>query len=481
MIPMILTVPIPLAEKQPGQPDSTDNVLELEDRVIARTAELGVALDDAHKANAEVAYLAEHDALTGLLNRRRFQAEFDHWGKYALRYQRAGALMFIDLDKFKDINDTYGHLGGDEYLLAVADLMKKTLRSTDYIGRWGGDEFAALLPETDGAAALEVAEKLIKAFNETPVVIAGHTLRASVSIGIAALPEHTSDISELMAFSDAAMYKAKEAGRGRCWLYSASEHEVQRVDEYALWAKRIRRALDTDQFILFYQPLLNLKTGETAEYEALLRMEDTDGHFISPGLFLESAERFDLSVPIDRMVIRKAAYKIAALKKQKIQLRLSLNLSHKTIDDAGLVHYIGDAIKEFGIDPGNLSFEISESAILQNINRVRNLSAEITQLGCRLILDDISLGFSSYQYLSLLSISSIKIQGDLIRNLHHAENREYIATLCKTCRELNIEVVAKFVEDLSQLSMLRDIGVDYAQGFAVGKVMESLGEFGVTA
>ena len=386
--------------------------------------------------------------------------------------------MFIDLDKFKDINDTYGHLGGDEYLLAVADLMKKVLRSTDYIGRWGGDEFAALLPETDGAAAQEVAEKLIQAFSKTSVVISGHTLYASVSIGIAALPEHTSDISELMAFADAAMYKAKEAGRGRCWLYSASEKEVQRVDEHALWARRIRRALDTDHFILFYQPLLNLKTGETAEYEALLRMEDTDGQFISPDLFLESAERFDLSVPVDRMVIRKAASKIASLRQKKIQLRLSLNLSHKTINDAGLVHYIGEAIDEFGIDPGNLAFEISEATLLQNMNRVHNLSKEISKLGCRLILDDVGFGFSSVNYLTKLSIRTIKIQCDLIRNLHNQENYDYIEALCKLCREYNVEVASKFVEDLSLLGTLHHIGVDYAQGFSVGSPLESLGDLG---
>ena len=448
--------------------------LTLEDRVTTRTTELAVALAEANKANAAVAYMADHDVLTGLLNRRRFQEELDRWGKYALRYNHPGSLMFIDLDKFKDINDTYGHAAGDEYLLAVAELMKKVLRATDYLGRWGGDEFAVLLPETNGAAAQVVGDKLIKILNEVPIAVAGHSLHASASIGIATLPLHTTDINELMAFADAAMYKAKEAGRGRYWLYAASEHEVRRVGEHARWAGRIRRALESDQFILFYQPLLNLKTGETAEYEALLRMEDTDGHFISPGLFLESAERFDLSIPVDRMVIRKAAYRLATLKPLKIQLRLSLNLSLQTMEDAGLIHYISEAIEEFEIDPGKLAFEISETAVLQNMNRVRNLSTEITQLGCRLILDDIGVGFSPFQYLSPLSISSVKIKGDLIRNLHQPENKDYLVSLCKTCRELKIDVVAKFVEDPSLLGELRQMGVDYAQGFAVGQPLEAL-------
>ena len=185
--------------------------LELEDRVVSRTAELGVALEEANKANAAVAYLADHDALTGLMNRRRFQEELDRWGKYALRYERFGALMFIDLDKFKDINDSYGHLAGDEYLLAVAGLLKNALRSTDYLGRWGGDEFVALLPETNAASAQEAADKLLRIFSEIPVAVAGHSIHASVSIGIAALTEHTADIGELMAFADAAMYRGQRS------------------------------------------------------------------------------------------------------------------------------------------------------------------------------------------------------------------------------------------------------------------------------
>jgi diguanylate cyclase (GGDEF)-like protein len=386
-------------------------------------------------------------------------------------------LMFLDLDKFKTINDTYGHLGGDEYLLAVAEVLKKTLRSTDYVGRWGGDEFAALLPETTSAAACEVAAKLIRIFATTPITVVGQSLFASASIGLAVLPEHTLDINELTAFADAAMYKAKNVGRGCFSLYSASAQEVQHLGEHARWAGRIRRALETDQFVLFYQPLLNLVSREVIEYEALLRMEDQQGEFISPNLFLASAERFDLSIAIDRMVIKKAAYKIASLKARKNTLRLSLNLSTQSLGDSGMVEYIHDVIREFNINPGNLSIEISETVILQNMDRVCNLSAEFTKLGCRLILDDIGVGFSSFHYLAPLSIRSIKIRGDLIRNLHIANNYDYVSALCKTCHELGIEVVAKFVEDLALLDTLQNIGVDYAQGFAVGRPLESIETF----
>ena len=451
--------------------------VELEGRVTTRTDELSVALDEANRANAAVAYMADHDTLTGLLSRRRFQEEYERWGKYASRYEHPMALMFIDLDKFKDVNDSYGHPGGDEYLRAVADLLKNTLRSTDYIGRWGGDEFAALLPETNSMAACEVATKLIKIFGTVPITVSGHSLFSSASIGIAVMPEHAMDADELIELADAAMYNAKNAGRGCFNLYSASEHEVQHLGEHARWAGRIRRALETDQFILFYQPLLNLKTGESLEYEALLRMEDQDGLFHSPGQFLAAAERFDLSISIDRMVIRKAAHKIATLKANNIDLRLSLNLTAEFLEDDGMLEYLRDIITEFDIKPDSLSIEISEPIILNSMNRVCNLSAEISKLGCRIVLDDISVGFSSFHFLAPLSIHSIKIQGDLIRNLHHANNRDYVTALCKTCHELNIAVVAKFVEDLTMLDSLRTIGMDYAQGFAVGRPLESLDAF----
>ena len=447
---------------------------DLEDRVVTRTSQLNAALEEANKANAAVAHLANHDTLTGLLNRRRFQEELDRWGKYALRYNRPITLMFIDLDKFKQINDTYGHLGGDEYLMAFTHMLKSTLRTTDYIGRWGGDEFAVLLPETDTAAACEVATKLPKIFNTVPITVAGKTVYASASIGIAVLPEHTADINELTAFADAAMYKAKEAGRGCFCVYSASEQEIKHLGEQAHWAGRIRRALETDQFILLYQPLLHLKTGETPEYEALLRMEDVEGRYISPASFLESAERYDLSVSIDRMVIRKTAHKIASHKNRMPPLRLSLNLSSQSLNDANMVQYIRDALNEFAIDPADLAIEISESAILQNINRGRNLCSEISQLGCRLILDDIGVGFSSFNYLAPLTVHSIKIRNDLTNNLHHPSTLDFITGLCTKAHELNIEVVAKLVEDSSLIGTLRDIGVDYAQGFAVGRPMESL-------
>lgn len=212
----------------------------LEQQVADKTESLRLALEESNKANEMIAHMAEHDALTGLLNRRRFQKELEKWGQYALRYQRSAALVFIDLDKFKFVNDTYGHHAGDEYLTAISDLLTKGLRTTDTIARWGGDEFAVLLPETSKDTAIEVANKLLRLFNETDLNVAGHHLHPSASIGLALFPDHGTDFESLSVYADAAMYEAKSAGRN-CWrLYSSSPQEMQRVQEHVQWEGRLR-------------------------------------------------------------------------------------------------------------------------------------------------------------------------------------------------------------------------------------------------
>lgn len=206
----------------------------LEQQVAEKTESLQCAIEESRRANDTIAHMADHDSLTGLLNRRRFQRELDRWGQYALRYKRSATLVFVDLDRFKVINDSYGHHVGDEYLKAVADILTKVLRTTDTVARWGGDEFAILLPETTKQAACEVATKLIRLFAENSLIISGHELRPSASIGLSLFPDHGSDFGALVVYADAAMYEAKAAGRN-CWrLYSASPQELQRVQEHKL-------------------------------------------------------------------------------------------------------------------------------------------------------------------------------------------------------------------------------------------------------
>ena len=444
----------------------------LERQVLEKTESLRQALEESKKAAEMVAHMVEHDSLTGLLNRRRFQKELEKWGHYALRYQRAATLIFIDLDKFKFVNDTYGHHAGDQYLVAISSLLAKALRATDTVARWGGDEFAILLPETSKQSAIEVANKLLRLFNEAELNIAGHLLRPSASIGIALFPDHGRDLSALVVYADAAMYEAKAAGCN-CWrMYSSSPQEMQRVQEHIQWEGRLRRALENDQFLLFYQPLVRLADNSTPGYEALLRMEDRDGRLISPGLFLESAERFGLAVPIDYMVIRKAARKVATLPGR--DMWISLNLSRVSLADKALFDHIDAAMKESAVAPGQLHIEITEAAVIEQLGPARELIVRLKAIGCRVVLDDFGSG-PAYGYLQQLPVDMVKIDGALIRGvLTEKSSRTLVRSAAALTHELGIEVTAKFVEDLALIDVLRDLGVDYAQGFAIGRPMESI-------
>ncbi|MHB1952084.1 MAG: putative bifunctional diguanylate cyclase/phosphodiesterase [Acidiferrobacteraceae bacterium] len=444
----------------------------LEQQVDQKTESLRLALAEATRANETIAHMAEHDALTGLLNRRRFQKELDRWTQLGARAQRPAAVLFIDLDRFKGVNDAFGHAAGDYYLSEVGKMLLACVRSTDFVARWGGDEFAALLPETGREGAVRVATKLNEASAATPIQVEGQILTPSLSVGISLFPDHGADFNELIVLADAAMYQAKQRTHGSWQLYSASAEEMERVHEHARWEQRIRRALDNDQFLLYYQPLLDLRSGKTWGYEALLRMEDADGGLISPGLFLESAERFGLAIPIDRMVVRKAARKIESFAVRPP--RISLNLSRQSLQDTSLADYLMEALKDKELPPDFLGIEIAESIVLQHLPATIELIARMRDLGILFILDDFSMG-GALRYLNTMPVSMVKLDGSLSRGLNGSSSNEaLIASLVALAHDAGIEVAAKYIEDTGTLSALQRLNVDYVQGFAVGRPMESI-------
>lgn len=442
----------------------------LELQVAEKTDSLQQALRRAEQAHEMVLHLAEHDALTGLLNRRSFQNELERWVQHAERYRRPLSLLFLDADHFKSINDTYGHKAGDQYLEAIAGVFRELLRATDVVARLGGDEFAVLLPEADGEAALQVAGKLLQQLEHT-AAIPGSAVSPSLSIGVASFPEDGNNAADLVLHSDSAMYTAKSMG-GRCaQRYSPTAHAA--APAAVRWDSRIRQALERDQFLLFYQPLLNLATRATEGYEALLRMEDSNGTLLGPGLFLESAERFSLSATIDRMVIRKAAYKIALL--GPAAPWISLNLSQQSLLDATLGDYITEVLGSKEVAPERLRFEITESAVLQHPAAVRLLAARLGALGSSLIIDDFNIGTASLRSLHEAPVRMAKLDGSLIRDLgRNSVNQALIRSLVHIAHAQELQVTAKCVEDPGTLERLVDLGVDYVQGFAVGQPMEAM-------
>lgn len=446
----------------------------LEVQVRDKTESLRLALDDAHRANRTIVHMAEHDSLTGLLNRRAFQKSLDSWIKYASRYKRKGTLMFIDLDDFKRINDLHGHGVGDQYLVACAGLLTSTLRCTDTLSRWGGDEFAAFLPETVGRDAQLVANKIIAAFAQTSLSIGGEPFQLSASIGLSFVPDHSGSYLELMTSADAAMFEAKKAGKNCYRLYASAESEVQPPHDHLQWGARMRRALDNDKFMLLYQPHFNLEENCTEGYEALLRMEDRTGQLIAPGEFLASADRYSLSSAIDFVVMRKAAKRLAPLSAQEPGAWVSVNVSAQTLHDKHFLARVEAILRETPGSKGKLRFEISETTALQNLSLVRDVCARLSQLGCAVILDDFGHGSISLELFGDLSLHTVKLHPSLIRDfLEEPARHEYVKNLTATLHKLGLTVAAKSVEDVRLLAILSDIGLDYAQGFAIGKPLES--------
>lgn len=446
----------------------------LEVQVREKTESLRLALDDAHRANRTIVHMAEHDSLTGLLNRRAFQKTLDNWIKYATRYKRKGTLMFIDLDDFKLINDAHGHGAGDKYLIACAGLLTSTLRCTDMLARWGGDEFAAFLPETTGRDANLVAHKLLNAFAQANFSVDDRPFRVSASIGLSFVPDHSGTYLELLTSADAAMYEAKKAGKN-CWrLYAAAESEVQPNHDHLQWGARIRRALDNDQFMLLYQPHFNLRENRTDGYEALLRMEDRTGQLISPGEFLTSADRYSLSSAIDLMVIRKAIKRFTQLTEPE-RPWVSINLSAQALHDKQFLAQIEAILGESPQRAGSLRFEISEMTASQNLSLVRQVCTRLSALGCYMILDDFGHGSISLELFGDLQLNMVKLHPSLIRDfLDQPTRHDYIKNLTATLHKLGLAVAAKSVEDERLLAILNNMDIDYAQGFAIGKPLESI-------
>lgn len=445
----------------------------LEDLVKVKTASLVHALEEAKQANELVGHIANQDALTGLFNRRYFQTTLEGWVGFATRYQRQGSLVFIDLDKFKHVNDTYGHSFGDQYLNTVAKLLVENLRTTDIVARWGGDEFIVFLPETVGTEAHLVGDKLLKAFNEAKIYFGDNLFHPAASIGMCSFPEHANTTDDLILFADAAMYEAKKAGRGGWRMYSSTVAEIEHSQNHLQWGGRIRRALDNDQFLLLYQPVLNLKTGNTDGYEALLRMEDVKGHLITPGQFLESAERANLSTSLDMMATRKAARRISHID----NIEVSINLSCKTLLDRTLIAKISEILLEFPNISHKLRFEIADVSAMQNLTQVRSVVAQIKSLGCKITLDDFGIGQISMQYLEQLSVDLVKIHPSLTRTLNESKDIIFIQSLTEMLHGFKLGVCAKSVEYPVIIDKLLKIGMDYAQGFAIGKPLESLEEY----
>lgn len=417
----------------------------------------------------QLEYLVDHDFLTGLYNRRWFERELAREVERAARYGTPGAVLVIDLDHFKDINDSLGHKAGDDLLKGVAGLLKQRARQADVLARLGGDEFALLLPQTSANHAEIVADEIVKTLSRRMVANAGESVGVTASVGVA-ISDGLTD-TELLAYADLAMYEAKEAGRNRFAVYLPAKGGRERVSARLAEAERIRLAVEENRLLLYGQPVLDLRTNETHSYELLVRLPgDRPGEPLLPSAFLYVAERFGLIQAVDSWVVRNAIRLIAEHAQTGRQLVLSVNLSGKSISDPKLALLIEAALDEAGIDPARLIFELTETAAIASFEQAKIFTRRLRSRGCQFALDDFGAGFGSFYYLKNFPFDHIKIDGGFIRGLvSNAMDQLVVQAIVTIAQGLRKKTVAEFVAEQETASLLRKIGVDCAQGYYIGE------------
>jgi Amt family ammonium transporter len=424
--------------------------------------------------SAELSYQANHDPLTGLMNRRAFDSKLEEALGSAVSTGVCHALCFVDMDQFKVVNDSCGHLAGDELLRQVGGVLKGAVRKRDTVGRMGGDEFAVLMEDCSMEAARRVALDILRAFREHPFIWDEKSFRIGASIGLVPVTGSDMDRTSLMTAADAACLAAKDEGRDRVHVF-AEQQDLRRRRGEAEWVTRINRALEQDRFFLVAQPIVpSAGTGPTDWHELLLRMSDEDGKVITPGAFLPSAERYHLMPTLDRWVIRTA---IELLARGPVDGRvLFVNISGQTLADESLTEFVSEHLQRCGVSAGSLCFEITETAAVSNLARAQALIRQLSRLGCMFALDDFGAGVSSFAYLKNLPVHLLKIDGMFVRDMvSDASNRALVCSINEVGRAMGKRTVAEFVEDEATLELLRSLGVDFVQGFHVGAPVPATG------
>ena len=431
--------------------------------------------DITHRRHYEenLHYLATHDPLTGLHNRASFANQIDTHADLVRRYGSDGALVLLDLDHFKYINDTLGHAAGDQVIARVATVLRERLRDTDVLARLGGDEFAVLLPRATAQTAERVAHDLLEALRAERIAVPGTAQRTmTASIGVAMFDAgddlHGEDV---LVSADLAMYDAKEAGRNQVALHVCGEPAQARMSGRITWAERIRVAIEEDRFTHVAQPIYDLATGAVTQFEVLLRMRDEHGDLIPPGAFLSTAERLGMMHQIDAMTVARSIRAVAAHSDAgPNRPRVEINLSGASMGDPQMLRIIERELSETGLDPSRVIFEITETAAIANIGRAREFSDQLAKLGCRFALDDFGAGFGSFYYLKHVRFDILKIDGEFVRDCCSTlTDRLVIQSVVDIARGLGKETIAEHVGDAATVALLRRLGVTHGQGFHLGE------------
>lgn len=411
--------------------------------------------------------LVDHDFLTGLFNVRYFTQALANEIKSAARYGGGGAVLLLDLDHFKSVNDEFGHKAGDELLRSVADALRGRVRETDVLARLGGDEFGIIMPRVDVTHAGVLADGIVAAVASQRASQSNQHIAVTASVGVAALDGMTS--IEALAAADLAMYQAKDAGRNGVALYPGTSVPPSGPSSRLAEVERIQRALTQNRLRLFCQPIRDLASNSISQYELLLRLRTEEGELLTPSSFLYVAERFGSILQIDAWVLRQAVALIATQRDEGRTLTLHVNLSAKSIGSALLLETLDSALAASKVDPERLVFELTETAAIGNIDLARVFTTELRSRGCRLALDDFGSGFGSFYYLKHLPFDYFKIDGDFVRGFGATKvDQLVIEAIVGIAKGMGKKTVAEFVTDQAMADRLHSSGIDYAQGHYIG-------------
>jgi diguanylate cyclase (GGDEF)-like protein len=430
--------------------------------------------EEKTRADKRIEYLAAHDGLTGLPNRETFNQLLHFSIMAAQRYQRKFAVLFIDLDRFKVINDSLGHEAGDELLTEIARRLRNGLRSSDVVARLGGDEFVVIVEHSEREQVELVARNLLSALSR-PLLLCGHECHTTASIGISMFPADGVDVQALTKSADMAMYLAKEDGKNGFRFFNSAAR-TQSIERLTL-ETNLRHALERNELSLHYQPKVDLTTGQITGLEALLRWTHPDRGMLPPMQFIPLAEEIGLIVPIGRWVLREACAQNMAWQHQGLPVvSMAVNLSPRQFADEHLLRDVDDALRDSGMEPALLQLEVTESMVMQNVPRAVKLLDAIQSRGIRLAIDDFGTGYSSMSLMKQFPIDTIKIDRSFVRDLPNVSEDKAIAqAIISMGKALGMTIVAEGVETAEQEAFLRDHACDEMQGFLFSKPVPAEG------
>ena len=462
---------LPLQEDAAFGAVTEEQLREANERLVVATVNAQTMTETAEKVTAQMSYMAEHDFLTGLPNRALLNDRLAQSIALALRNGKKVALMYLDLDHFKHINDSLGHAVGDQLLQSAARRLQTCVRLSDTVSRQGGDEFVVLLPEVaDVQDAALTAEKLIEAMAQ-PHLVGEHRLHVTLSIGISIYPDDGKDVETLVKNADIAMYHAKRSGRNNCQVF-IPEMNVRALARQSV-QQALHHALEQREFVLHYQPKVNLETGAITGAEALIRLQKSDHRLVSPAKFVSIAEECGLIMPIGRWVLHEACRQTQAWLQAGLDLgQIAVNVSAVEFHGREFLPGVRAILNDTGLDPRHLEFELTESGLMQDTEATTAILHELKKLGVQIAVDDFGTGYSSLSYLRRFPIDTLKIDQSFVRDIDgDIEEAVIVSAIIAMGKSLKLRVVAEGVESRQQLTFLQSNHCAEGQGYYFGRPM----------